>query len=67
MKFNIPLANIFDYKNKFTLIYGPQQAGKPHMLTGSGKLRSRRKKVYFLDTEGGFSVERLSQLGEIAT
>lgn len=64
MNFNIPFANIFDYKNKFTLIYGPPASGKTTIcLQAAVSCVKEGKKVYFLDTEGGFSVERLGQLG----
>lgn len=46
-----------------TTIYGPAGSGKTNLaLLASIKVASSGKKVIYIDTEGGFSVERLKQL-----
>jgi len=47
-----------------TTIYGPAGAGKSCVsLVIAKKIVESGKKVIFIDTEGGFSVERFTQLG----
>lgn len=52
-----------------TTIYGPSGTGKTTicLLAAIATIRSRGKKVLFIDTEGGFSTTRLQQLlhGEV--
>ena len=48
-----------------TTIYGPAGSGKTNFcVLASAALASKNKKVIFIDTEGGFSVERLSQIAD---
>ena len=50
-------------KDVMTTIFGPAGSGKTTMcLLCSLSMASEGKKVIFIDTEGGFSVERLKQL-----
>ena len=50
------------YKN-ITLIYGPAASGKTTCcLLASISMAKQGKKVIFIDTENGFSIERLKQL-----
>ena len=47
-----------------TTFYGPPACGKTTiMLQYALEVIGRNKKVFFIDTEGGFSVERFKQLG----
>jgi len=46
-----------------TTLYGPGGSGKTNFcLMASAEQASRGKKVIYIDTEGGFSIERLKQL-----
>ncbi len=46
-----------------TTIYGPSGSGKTNfVICAILKVASQGKKVIFVDTEGGFSVERMSQI-----
>ncbi len=46
-----------------TTIYGPAGSGKTNLtLIAAIEMAKRGKKVIYIDTEGGFSVERLKQL-----
>ena len=46
-----------------TTFYGPGGTGKTNVcLMAAAELASRGKKVIYIDTEGGFSVERLNEL-----
>lgn len=46
-----------------TTIYGPSSAGKTNIcLLAAVEMAKTGKKVIYIDTEGGFSIERLSQL-----
>ena len=45
-----------------TVIYGPAGSGKTTAVLMGALQVARQKKVLFLDTEGGFSLERLQQL-----
>jgi len=46
-----------------TTIYGPAGSGKTNLvLIASIEMAKKGKKVIYIDTEGGFSVERLKQL-----
>ena len=46
-----------------TTLYGPAGSGKTNLcLIAAANLAAQGKKVIFIDTEGGFSVERLKQL-----
>jgi len=52
------------YENDIiTTLYGPAGSGKTNLcLIAAANLAKQGKKVIFIDTEGGFSVERLKQL-----
>jgi len=45
-----------------TTFYGPSGSGKTNICLISAISIAKRKKVMFIDTEGGFSIERLKQL-----
>jgi RecA/RadA recombinase len=45
-----------------TTFYGPAGSGKTNFCVLAAASIARRKKVIFIDTEGGFSFERLNQL-----
>jgi len=45
-----------------TTFYGPAGSGKTNFCVLAAASIARRKKVIFIDTEGGFSVERLRQI-----
>jgi len=45
-----------------TTIYGPAGSGKTLLVLMALKETAKNKKVIFIDTEGGFSVERLKQI-----
>ncbi|MBU2523158.1 MAG: AAA family ATPase [Nanoarchaeota archaeon] len=48
-----------------TTIYGPAGVGKSNLCMIAAVEQARKgKKVIFIDTEGGFSVDRLGQVGE---
>ena len=48
-----------------TTIYGPAGSGKTNLvLLAAVNVASKGKKAIYIDTEGGFSVERLKQLTE---
>lgn len=48
-----------------TTVYGPAGAGKTNLsILLAIQIASKGKKVIFIDTEGGFSIERLKQLSE---
>ena len=48
-----------------TTLYGPAGSGKSNLCMIAAVEQARKgKKVIFIDTEGGFSVDRLRQLGE---
>jgi len=50
-------------KDIITTLYGPAGSGKTNLcLMAAAKTATHGKKVIFIDTEGGFSVERLKQL-----
>lgn len=52
-----------DYKQEITCIYGPAATGKTTMgLLATVELAKKGKKVIFLDTENGFSVDRVRQI-----
>ncbi len=52
-------------RDTITTIYGPAATGKTTMcLLASISMVKEGKKIIFIDTEGGFSVERLQQLTE---
>jgi len=52
------------YENDIiTTLYGPAGSGKTNLcLIAASNIASKGKKVIFIDTEGGFSVERLKQI-----
>jgi len=51
------------YRNSITCIYGPAATGKTTMcLLAALEQAKYKKKILFLDTEQGFSVERAKQL-----
>jgi len=53
------------YQPGLTLIYGPSAAGKTTLVKLAAIQQCREgKKVLYLDTEGGFSVERFIQLAK---
>ena len=45
-----------------TTIYGPSGSGKTNIAILIALNNSKDKKVIFIDTEGGFSIERAKQL-----
>lgn len=49
-------------KGIISAIYGPAAAGKTTAAMLVAKTVAEDKKIYFVDTEGGFSVERFTQL-----
>ncbi len=53
------------YENDIiTTLYGPAGSGKSNFcMMAAVELAKKGKKVIFIDTEGGFSVDRLKQLG----
>tara|TARA_Y100000034_G_C6889509_1_gene408954 strand:+ start:974 stop:1654 length:681 start_codon:yes stop_codon:yes gene_type:complete len=52
-------------KDVVTTIYGPSGSGKTNFcITAITNIAKTGKKVLFLDTEGGFSVERMKQISE---
>lgn len=53
----------FLQKDTITTIYGPPGSGKTTLcLEYCSKVLENEKKVFFIDTEGGFSAERLKQI-----
>lgn len=63
---NLELDNFLDggYEDDvITTIYGPAGSGKTNLcLLAAVNVAKNGKKVVFIDTEGGFSVDRLNQL-----
>lgn len=52
-------------KDVITTVYGPAASGKTNICISSAvEIAKEGKKVIYIDTEGGFSVERLKQLVE---
>jgi DNA repair protein RadB len=52
-------------KDIITTIYGPAGSGKTNLVIIASVSQAKKgKKVIFIDTEGGFSVERIKQLAE---
>ncbi len=49
-------------KDIITTLYGPAGSGKTNLCLIAAAYMARDKKVIFIDTEGSFSTERLSQL-----
>jgi len=49
-------------KDIMTTIYGPAGSGKTTMCLMCAIVVSKTKKIIYIDTEGGFSVERIKQL-----
>ena len=50
-------------KDVITMIYGPAGSGKTNFcMMAAASQAKKEKKVIFVDTEGGFSIERLKQL-----
>src|SRR3990170_8202180 len=50
-------------KDTITTIYGPAGSGKTNLvLLCAAQVAGSGKKVIFVDTEGGFSIDRLSQI-----
>jgi len=53
-------------KDIITVFYGPAGSGKTNLcLIAAAEQAALGKKVVFIDTEGGFSVERLKQLASL--
>ncbi|MGM5482831.1 MAG: DNA repair and recombination protein RadB [Nanobdellota archaeon] len=50
-------------KGIITTIYGPGASGKTTAGMLVSSIVAEEKKVFFIDTEGGFSVERFTQIG----
>lgn len=51
------------YKEELTLIYGPSASGKTTLaIQAAIKQAEEGKKVLYIDTEGGFSTERIKQI-----
>lgn len=58
------LDKFLDYGNSLTLVYGPPASGKTTMCYHAAiSCALEGKKVYFIDTEAGFSTERIKQMG----
>ncbi len=61
-----PIDNLLDgglEKDIITTFYGPAGSGKTNVaLSTTASVARSSKKVIFIDTEGGYSVERLKQL-----
>jgi DNA repair protein RadB len=54
-------------KDVITVLYGPAGSGKTNLCVLAAVEQARQgKKVIFIDTEGGFSVERIRQIDESA-
>jgi len=51
-----------DEKGIVTMIVGPPGSGKSNLSILSACSQARDKKVIFIDTEGGFSIERVKQI-----
>ena len=52
-------------KDVVTTIYGPSGSGKTNLcIVAIANVAKDDKKVLFLDTEGGFSVERIKQIDD---
>ena len=50
-------------KRIITTIYGPSSSGKSCLcIMAASETAKQGKKVIFIDTEGGFSIERASQI-----
>ncbi len=49
-----------------TTIYGPSSSGKTCLCLQATSEAIKEKKVVYIDTEGGFSPERLQQLGPVS-
>lgn len=49
-------------KGVVTMIVGPPGSGKTNLTILSACSQAREKKVIFIDTEGGFSIERIKQI-----
>lgn len=49
-------------KDAITTIYGPSGVGKTNLALLCALNTAKTKKVIFIDTEGGYSIERLKQL-----
>ncbi len=57
------LDSVFQYKNEITMIYGEAASGKTTLAKIAAISQARiKKKVVFVDTENGFSIERFKQL-----
>ncbi len=51
------------YGKEVTLIYGPSASGKTTLATQAAVVQaSQGKKVLYMDTEGGFNIERAKQI-----
>jgi DNA repair protein RadB len=64
---NIDLDNFLNngYEN-ITIIYGPAASGKTTLaLLASLELAKQKKRVLFVDTENGFSVDRIKQMSPL--
>lgn len=64
---NIDLDNFLNngYKD-VTIIYGPAASGKTTLaLLASLELAKQKKRVLFIDTENGFSVDRIKQMSPL--
>ncbi len=62
---NKELDNFLDggYLNELNIIYGPAASGKTCLcLVASCDVLKKNKKVVYLDTENGFSIERFMQI-----
>jgi len=49
-------------KGVITMVVGPPGSGKSNLSVLAACSQAREKKVIFVDTEGGFSVERVKQI-----
>jgi len=51
-----------ELKNEISLVYGPAASGKTTLVLMFAVETAKKGKVVFLDTEGGFSAERVKQM-----
>lgn len=57
------LDSVFEYKNELTMIYGAAATGKTTIAKLAAIEQAKNnKKVVYIDTEKGFSIERFKQL-----
>jgi len=59
---NIALDQFFNYVGGLNLIYGSPASGKTTMCLVAAAHYSKQGKVFFIDTENSFSLERIEQI-----